>query len=437
MGRSNVRSGWMQRAKAAGRTAAQIYQIGSKVYDNYRKYDSVRKVLFPKKTPRKSRPGAVVTSPGGRVKVLRSATASSSKSAGFLKRGRKLNKNSRRAKMLRNGTYETLEAAGNVTATNCRYLGHATMPRLRVAKVVAQAIVKAIAMKLNTTFNDFEDQPRGFVAGDVWRLYYKVSDEPAAIQLASTYTAVVGTTWQLIADWLYNVFVVDLRGTGYTLISFEYEPAGAGSILPFTFMYLKNASIAIDSKSSIKIQNRSRNATGTGEDGNNADDIDNTPIHGYSYEGKGVGCHYMLRRSAEPSAPLIADPWGVITAYDDGDLPKEPPLPEALIGVSRHGKIHLDPGYIKTSVLTTYQRFALNTLMQKVVFASHDVVGVPNAHHRTYAGVWRLFACEKMINTSEVVDSIVLGFEHNLRIGAAINLKNSTKTNEIFVQKYY
>lgn len=413
----------LQHAAKVARAAQQAYS----------RYQGVAKVLWPK-TPKKK---YSASSPGGTKKIYRSLGASSSKSAGFLKRGRKIKRNDRRTRIMRNGTFETLEAAGNVSATNCRYLGHSSMPRLRVIKVMCQAIIKKLAMMMDSTFNDFNQPCRGSAPGDTIVFHYTQSDEPTSPVLTETYTFVAGTTWQIISDWLYGQLTDNLSGgPGYSMIMLEYNPGGAGSYASYHSIYLKNARISFDSKSTLKIQNRSRNASGTGEDGDDADDVDNTPVHGYSYEGKGAGVQYTVPLAYYPIQPLLADPWGVISGADDGDLPKEPPLVGSLIGPNRSGKIHLDPGHIKTSVLTFKGSFSLNILWSKMAI-QNDSPGTPNKYVNTRVGNFRLFAVEKMINTAEVADSIVLGFEHNLRLGATLKTFRSTITNEIFVQKYY
>lgn len=405
------------------RTAAQIAKKAEQVYKTY------TKVKAAHASSKQQRKNVVAAHRKGPYSNKRPA-ANSGKSAGFFKRGKRIRwKRNRRLKVLRNGTYETLEAAGVVSATNCRYIGHASMPRMRVVKVICQAIVKAMAIKVSGDFQDFS-MTYG-APGDTFILNFKYTQDPTTALVQHTYTIVAGDTWQVLADDLYSL-LVGLDYDNVQLVSWEYRPTGASSWGSFTYMYLANAAITIDSKSALKIQNRSKNADGVGD---NAEDVDNTPIHGKSYEGTGSGLQYIVKNSSQPCQPLIADPWGVISGQDDGDLPKEPPLAESLIRVKKTTKAHLEPGHIKTSILTHYKTYGLNNLIGKVL-TSQGPSGTNN-YMLSYPGQYRCFAFEKMINTSESADSITIGFEHNIRIGGSLIIKNHTITNEVFVSKFY
>lgn len=415
-----------RRIHAYAQTAAKIAGSATRMYRAYRSVQRSAKG----KTISKARglPAPSIKN----YRTSRRPAANNGKSAGFFKGGKRIKwKKNRRVKILRNGTYETLEAAGVVSATNCRYIGHASMPRLRIIKVLCQAIVKAIAMKLSGDFNDFT-QTYG-TPDDTFVLNYKTTQDPSAGLVVHTYTIVAADTWQVVADDLYNLFT-QLDYDNLQIISFEYRPTGAGSWGTYTYLYLANAGITIDSKSALKIQNRSKNADGVGD---NAEDVDNTPIHGKVYEGNGSGLQYIVKNSSQPCQPLVADPWGVISGQDDGDLPKEPPLAESLIRVKKTAKAHLEPGHIKTSVLSHFKTYGLNNLLNMMSTSLLPAGAGPNLYMLSSAGTYRCYAFEKMINTSEVADSITIGFEHNIRIGASLKLKNHSITNEVFVSKFY
>ena len=89
---------------------------------------------------------------------------------------------------------------------------------------------------------------------------------------------------------------------------------------------------------------------------------------------------------------------------------QEPPGPEVLTKVKKYGKVHLDPGQIKTSNLFT-------TLSISIAKFWHTIAHVPqsNIHHMHW--LESIVSCGRKMLTSvagNATNSIKVAYEHNL-----------------------
>jgi len=192
-------------------------------------------------------------------------------------------------------------------------------------------------------------------------------------------------------------------------IQLRYDPNGSGSQWRRVQIDCENLKVRIESKSALKIQNRSINSVGNDEE----DDVDNVPLYGRSYSGKGTGTTIIGGGEQPPSGQsLFGDASTGMILLDGTANLREPMLPYAAIDAKRSAKAKLDPADIKTSVLTDKFTIGVNKLL--------TLMGnVSGTNPKSRIGKFRVFAFEKMIETVKVDADVVpmtLAYEVNHRL---------------------
>lgn len=342
------------------------------------------------------------TSPGmllerrGLVVKRRAAPASSSRSKGFFKKGK------RKATFLDKGSLGiaiTAEYGQSVSSmgvyTDCFYIGHSTITFANFLYDISNAMVKFISTKLGMEITDMSNiaVPAGHTSHS-WTFWGYNSPQDASIILTA-FTITAGTsTWNDIR----NTFQIALTGRLSTDPYFQLTwcecTHSTGGASHLTGKYnLRRARVNWRVKSSLKIQNRTVNVAGNVD----ADDVDNVPIYGKYYEGNGnyikAPSNDLAGRDDIYISPQAGSYQGILQATaDSGSQLAEPPRPSQLQNVKRHGKAHLDPGEIKTSVIYHNIKIGLNRLIAAMCYR-HAIV------NRSQLGNYRVFAFEKMIKT--------------------------------------
>jgi len=384
------------------------------------------------RTPRRVRnnPGPVyVGTPSGPQQRARRRGAATSKSMGFLytkskarPKKRKVSKKKlvTRAQITRYGTYKTVENGDVLTSTHVRYIGHTTHPADQIWNQISKALVKRIAISVGMEVNDFEKTIVASAIGDQWQIRYRTSWDATATLSSHTFisTAVYSlgdvafdfVTW-LIANW----------NNQYNIDGMTFIPT-TGSKYPLKIINLKQALVHVDIKSTLKIQNRTVNA-----EGDDSNDVDNAPLYGRGYYGNGNGTQY--NDNTVGTVPFVGDKDTGVISKDAGASVslREPPFANMFVSCKQQGKIHLDPGQIKTSVLTYKKTTLLNSLMRQTVM-NNSTIG----RLYTTSGQFRFFGLEKMIDATSDPLSIIVAYEHNYLIGLAIQPLNNTITSSEF-----
>lgn len=342
----------------------------------------------------------VVKERRGHVYKIRRFGAASSKSKGFVpKLSRKRTFLDRSAKGITICRERGDAPVLNILA-DCYYIGHATCTASQVYDNLGLAIVKFLGVANNLLFNDFQDFSEIIVQAPITTgLTVRIWGQPAvniapAVITNGTFTITASTTtYGLLAAQIsttlkeYNVNNPDPR---LTMIE-VYQ--GTSLLKRWD---LSAAMFTYRSKSALKLQNRTINSTGLTE----ADEVDNVPLYGKSYEGDGNFFRVKGGYSSEGTiAPLsgVAPPTLENVALNTSYL-AEPPKPSQLLHVKRNGTIHLDPGEIKTSVIYHSIKISLNTLMKKLRYNT-SVAGV--ASPECLLGNYRVFALEKMLKVGK------------------------------------
>jgi len=301
------------------------------------------------------------------------------------------------------------EDGGLVTGGTMVAIGHATSPRYMMLKVLAHAIVRALINKLSILNVEGFATVVTLPIGSVFQVSLRSLRSTAAPLVFNTTITVGATTWGDIAEDLLtnlNVYTDDNA-------DLEYQYFGVvGLADEVTYVNLKNANLHIDIKSSMKLQNRS---AGNSENPD-AEAVSNVPVYGKGYEGRGTGTtkSKVGNVNAADATLYPNTETGVMFRTDtDSQLLKEPDDGSAFLSVSKTSKAKIEPGEIKSSVLTVTRTINMTTFLQLYMVTS-NINANPATVHKF--GKFRFFLLEKMIEpfTIGVRSDIVVAYEHNI-----------------------
>lgn len=353
--------------------------------------------------------------------------------AGFIKKGKKYRK-TKRNKMTMKGVNLAKETGGVVNAKKVAYIGHGSVPVYTARRMLWRAIFKRLFEKM------YGNSPSGLV-GTEYNFLLNTNDtltvrwtSPTAAIVATNYSAASLVDIETVVTWAsdpsrpYNTATGSQGET--TLIEVVFIP-GNTHLASLTRIRLKDCQFQLSSKCTLKLQNRTINTAGATE----ADEVDNQPLSGYSYSGKGSGASWKGQPNnlnsvfyddifrINNSVGIMS--FGADTTTDTGL--QEPPLAGDFGGVKKFGKVRFNPGDLKTSVLTDDIKIDVNKFHRMTIGIAQGDVGVYPI------GQFRFFALEKMIDVSGSADqpSIIVAYEHNMRILASIKEKYATNTIQV------
>lgn len=378
----------------------------------------------------------------------RSHGAKQSKSAGFVKRGRRLLK--RRIRFQNNGITINKEIGKVYSATEAIYLGHFTCPGYQIRLMAWMALIKnlykrAYGKSPETTALSFNSS--GSIAV-LWRKFEDDTQNNVELNPLG-----VNNTIEKIAIWLsdpdrdWNKPANLVAGADYwnTMILDDlilYPPSTFTGVNHYslTRVRLEGQMVHFSSKSTFKIQNRSTNAA-TWIAGTEANEVDSVPLFGKSYEGTGSGAYHVSKTNA---ASFIADgEYGMIEAAAAINSLTEPPNGNEFVGVKRTGKIRMDPGDIKTSSLTASFSINFNKLHVALMNQySSTIVGqtIPQLKKkRLDFGKFRFFGLEKMLDARAdpaIAFPMTFAIEHNLRMYCEVRGKESKTTCQLTTKNH-
>lgn len=416
---------------------ALLHALGQRVYNEARaasgggpsgKAPSTIAVDVGSLGKRKTHSGSSNT---GNDKKRRNRPSSSKRygmSAGFLKTKRKR----RASKFETSGVVSVREYAGTKTQNLLTIIGHATHAHSMTIYQVWFAVLKKFLFAATYPVTTL-DTPVGFQQSidltntDKLRIFFKQA--PDASLTAEAFTLTDTTTIIQIITWILSAS----RGWANDMACFvymEYVPrvpivvdAGGGSSTTVTRTYyrmdLRQALVEVVAKSSFKYQNRTVTTTGD----NDANDVDNVPIYGKSFEGNGTGPIWtagQIPNSGVNSIFYASRDTGIINAGQQ--YIKEPPPQTEFRNVKKTGKLHCQPGEIKTSVLYAKEVHYLDAWMHWYWQQLVVTTGRPSVF-----GSYRLFFVEKLIDCTSTIN-MVCAFEHNIKQSSICRLKKKNVT---------
>jgi len=162
--------------------------------------------------------------------------------------------------------------------------------------------------------------------------------------------------------------------------------------------------------------------------GGDEESVNNVPLHGKAYFGYGTGTEAFSRDVPVGTAGTTfrADnQYGAIARVPTERWYQEVVPASHFTQVKQFGKVVLDPGHVKTSVVSFYGTFSLNSIYRKLF--DNDAAML---HTKTSVGTYRFMLLEKMIlaTTPTADNAIKVAYEVNLRMGCYATMTNSYET---------
>lgn len=326
------------------------------------------------------------------------------------------------------------ESGFNITTTaaeaaNSVIVGHAAYGKRTMRDIVSLAMTKMIAVKLNKPFNALQQ----VVSTLGFRITIFYRDVQTGAISTNVVTSASTATWNDVRTNIGDTLAATSK-TSVIWSALRYEErttaATPSDYVLLLELDLLKAKIDLYSKGSLKIQNRTR------ESAVDSTAVDNVPLFGKFYEGSG---NYFLYKNdtTQDYTPFIAS-----TAYNTFNDKvnagktfqslREPPPKTAFYRVSKEGKAHLDPGMIKTSVLTYRKKLSLNAAIR--------IIGVDNTdtiqHNNINYGKFRFFILEKMLQSSATTDinGINVAVEHDQKLAGICTCPKSVNSHFLLDQ---
>lgn len=326
------------------------------------------------------------------------------------------------------------------------YVAHSTMPQRLVERTLFKSLIKRLMQEAGVAIKNENVSLLGTqYYNSLIRLEYKVKD--GAVVAVKEWTLTSASTLLSVADDMYNTFN-GWAGTAnlpqqLLRISFFVDFSGviSSAYMLQSTLDLTSARVQIVARSELKVQNRTLNSTGN----NQSDNVDNVPIDGKFFEYKTNSTIYR-----DYATPAASNKQGISTSPDYGTLPKLPvdptgtsmydkiPLTSQFIGVKKEGSAHLDPGEIKTSVMTDQTTMTISKLIY--LLYARSSAGLSTGIQQCWIGKTRLFAYEKMINAVAMSETnqFNLAYEHMVEIGVVLktlkNFHTAPSTSTIIAQ---
>lgn len=350
-------------------------------------------------------------------------------------------------------------------------IGHTTLPQKTVLLNVARAMIKHCCAKMNVEIQDFQDRMvelnkgYAFIIGDIFRWDYWPSwIDNAALTSNFFITVTEFETFESFAFKLVQALRIVADGLGDNKLSsirwkhFSYEPADGLDKKAYQWQKFSMQQIEceIQVKSSLKVQNRTVNAVGDDDD---ADDVDNVPLVGKIFKVKGnnvvnrsnrrilrgigagnvINNDIILFDGIPRQYPTLAAAGDAIhtqplIANSTFNKPAEPMKSTDIVNCVKFSNINLQPGAIKTSVVTQSFKLPLSFVLELLC---GDGASAPTLQkYNPKLGYTAVMHLEKAIGS--FTSSVSIAAEVQYDIWCAITSKKESKyTNTIGMQVDY
>jgi len=333
-------------------------------------------------------------------KSFRTAGASGSKSAGKFKKAR--GKQGLYDVYVRRGIGRVIERGGVIATTAALpgqtiLIGHATCTTRMILDLWGYGMIKYCASLLKRDIQDINDLIIGTPGREEqFIIYYQRNIAGTMTDATSTLDITSTIKWIDAANSFVNLFDA-IQGNSFKMLKMEWYQKSVATTPVVSreklfSVTLDKCRIHMYVKSALKIQNRTVNVAANIE----ADDVDNVPLYGKQYESSK---NYFQTRSKT----LVVDTegfYGQNTFAVDASL-AEPPSLAQVKSANAISSAKLDPGSIKTSVLTYKSSFLMNDIF-KTLYLS-PLIDPSNTAQLKF-GSSRWFCLEKMIQAVATTD---------------------------------
>lgn len=308
-------------------------------------------------------------------------------------------------KKLYRGVALCKEYASTGFGDKCIYIGTCTNPMEETFYLLGMACFKAIMLQRNYSLNDWNQARSPVVSnGDIFQFVYKphVNGLETAVNASITVVAGHVTYWDILSNLLNNMIGnMKLSGIPDGIILTQFQLISSGV---YHKVDLQDANLSFYSKVSFKMQNRSVAKLGDDEV-----DVNNVPVQGKIYEGYGNGA---VQRTANNFILLNGESVLNPIAIDGSTLNNfsEPPNASEFSFVTKSGKVYINPGSVKTGVISYKRVMNITKLMQMIVQFFSLTASNLSRHN---LGRFQFFAIERVISklVAEETPAISVTFE--------------------------
>lgn len=326
-----------------------------------------------------------------------------------------------------------MEKGGTVNDPYCAYVGHGCCPQVLMRRLMLGCLLKLLLRRLGLSFSNVAQPLTYLTASDKIEILFKLNAEDVNLQTCSLTLAGSQPTFQALLDLLVNQWVQAVQAQTFQssiewkLVEMRFEPNGISDLTAIRIP-LENAKISFEAVSNLKVQNRSVPSAEDDAD----DEVDRIPVSGTIYRFKGMGSYFkrsavgvLLEANFEPMGEKQDGLFTYSAAVTGGAVTlREPPLPYNFVRCISHGKVYLDPGVIKNSIVREKRTMYLSTLLRYVVGTNESATTSTTAIGSPL-GKFNLIAVEKLIETSNVTPTqlISLAYEMDMKIFGYITTK--------------
>jgi len=325
---------------------------------------------------------------------------------------------------MKNGVFVSKEVGATYAlgaSSACLYIGHSTSPQKTLQFAMFLALVKKILAMQGISVNDVDDSfPK--TVGDKIGFLSRDNFQPGTAEVWHVVTLAAGDTIRGVALNLLTQY--QGKTNQFNFVKCEYTPA-ANSIYAFKQFNLRNATLKVNIKSVMRMQNRTVNKAGQV----NVDDIYAIPLIGKEYGGIGSGTTYFGTTNLANSPFIAEDDHGLIIKPADAVALQEPPPKIAFKPLKYAKNLTIGPAAIKVSSLSDSMTIGVNKFITKVW---NGTTGLITFDMNSY-GKFRFFGLEKSIesNVPAEGENIAIGYQLQYDVGVSVNLKQYTMTETV------
>lgn len=343
-------------------------------------------------------------------------------------------------------------------------VGHTSLPQRPVLLAMCRAMIKFClkpAFKITEFSTLMVDPSQGtataFRVNDGLRWSYYPNWNSNQLTFFNI-TIVATDTFESVSRKLYSILIGLAAANNINSIrwkQFEYDPddTAVGNQYQWYVVPLNSLTVELQTKSSMKIQNRTVNVVGVEDD---ADDVDNVPINGYLYNCKGnnflsktqrtilkgidtsgvlgggvntANNDVILFEGSSKSTPVYATGDAIFTpgATDQNTFtkPAEPPKPFQIVNCKKSVKIRINPGGIKTSIVSSKTKTGFSYMLG-ILCGDNNGASNTEMKYSAHTGYCNVMHLEKVLGSNQ--SPVAIAAEVQLDIFCCVTAKPTNVT---------
>lgn len=321
------------------------------------------------------------------------------------------------------GTVITTEYGSTATASECLYIGHTSTSINSIIYSTGMTIIKKLFAMKGFQVSNVEEPLSGTYKVSFSYVSNPLGGAPAQVDSATIDITTLAASGNQLGSAIWDLFcsVPTASAGSYPMLTkatlFEETAAGTDSVM--SMIDLRNYKIMIWGKSHLKIQNQTVNT----EENVESSDVNNCPVNGKIYAGKGQG---LIPKNFVSDAFVGSSIVGLIAAdasnVDTTHNLREPPVPQQFMNVIKCDKIRINPGGIKTTIVTSENTYNISKLFEVLYSTSGKRLFGP--------GKFIVSALEKTIDYNN--QNITVAFEVQDTVGTKLVAAGRNYTGQWF-----